>query len=213
MDCSRQATSVRVQAAGVRRGRPVFRYPPQMHHHQHHTETSHRHHWHLPRAPMTGPGRTCSSPTASAVPCRRAAADAAAGSPQRPASGNGQTLTAGGPRRPWFGPTSCLSWPFRSHRLWGPPAITSPAPSVNLGQVSSGGATITWTLRDVVLEDVTNPGAITAVPLYDTSRWQPPTDTGTWPAGTSNAPNWSCCAARCWRGRRTSPVTEATSSR
>ncbi|MFC9419968.1 hypothetical protein, partial [Bacillus mobilis] len=65
--------------------------------------------------------------------------------------------------------------------------VTSPAPSINLGLVSSGGATITWTLRDVALEDVTRPEAITAVPLYDTSRWQPPAGTGTWPAGTSNA--------------------------
>lgn len=121
------------------------------------------------------------------LPAVNAGADAGAGSPQRPASGNGLNPDGGWTQAPvvWPDVVPLLAFPIAPSV--GTASITSPAPSVNLGLVSSGGATITWTLRDVVLEDVTNPGAITTVPLYDTSRWQPPADTGTWPAGTSNA--------------------------
>lgn len=115
------------------------------------------------------------------------AADAAAASPQRPATGSGPVPDGGWAKAPvvWPDVVPVLAFPIAP--AMGTTAITSPAPSINLGEVSSGGATITWTLQDVVLEDVTNPGAITSIPLYDTSRWQPPAGTGTWPAGTSNA--------------------------
>ncbi|MDQ0866492.1 hypothetical protein [Arthrobacter globiformis] len=114
------------------------------------------------------------------------AADGAAGSQQRPASGSGPVPDGGWAKAPvvWPDVVPILAFPIAP--AVGTANITSPAPSINLGLVSSGGATITWTLQDVVLEDVTNPGAITSIPLYDTSRWQPPADTGTWPAGTSN---------------------------
>jgi len=115
------------------------------------------------------------------------AADAGAGSPQRPAAGTGVSPDGGWAKAPivWPDVVPILAFPIAP--AIGTMAITSPSPAVNLGQVSSGGATITWTLQNVVLEDVTKPEAITSVPLHDTSRWQVPAGTATWPAGTSNA--------------------------
>lgn len=115
------------------------------------------------------------------------ASDPTADSPQRPATGNGPVPDGGWSKAPvvWPDVVPILSFPIAP--AVGTATITSPTPSVNLGLVSSGGATITWTLQDVVLEDITTPEAITAIPLHGTSRWQPPAGTGTWPAGTSNA--------------------------
>lgn len=115
------------------------------------------------------------------------ATDASAGSPQRPAAGSGLNPDGGWAQAPivWPDVVPILSFPIAP--VIGTTAITSPSPAVNLGQVSSGGATITWTLQNVQLDDVTTPGAIAPVQLHDTSRWQVPAGTGTWPAGTSNA--------------------------
>ncbi|MET3932840.1 hypothetical protein [Arthrobacter sp. OAP107] len=120
------------------------------------------------------------------LPAVDAGADAAA-SPQCPATGTGPVPDGGWAKAPvvWPDVVPVLAFPIAP--VVETTNITSPAPSINLGLVSSGGATITWTLQDVVLEDVTRPESVSAVPLYDTSRWQPPADTGTWPAGTSNA--------------------------
>lgn len=128
-----------------------------------------------------------SLPATDAGTAGGAAGDAAADSPQRPPTGNGPNPDGGWTKAPTVWPDVVPILAFPIAPAVGTTNITSPAPSVNLGLVSSGGATITWTLQDVVLEDVTRPEAITAVPLYDTSRWQPPAGTGTWPAGTSNA--------------------------
>ncbi|HEY3573034.1 MAG TPA: hypothetical protein VGK98_04330 [Arthrobacter sp.] len=142
-----------------------------------------------PLAPVPGPGDWPWPDVFLADGLGRSlpAADGAAGSPQRPAEGSGPVPDGGWAKAPvvWPDVVPVLSFPIAP--AMGTNSVTSPAPSINLGLVSSGGATITWTLRDVVLEDVTRPEAITAVPLYDTSRWQPPAGTGTWPAGTSNA--------------------------
>lgn len=116
-----------------------------------------------------------------------AANGATAGSPQRPATGNGPIPDGGWIKAPTVWPDVVPILAFPIAPVVGTTGITSPAPSVNLGLVSSGGATITWTLQDVVLADITNPLVMPTIPLYDTSRWQPPADTGTWPAGTSNA--------------------------
>jgi hypothetical protein len=113
--------------------------------------------------------------------------DGAAGSPQRPAAGSGLNPDGGWTKVPVLWPDVVPILAFPIAPVVETPAITAPAPSLNLGEVSSGGATITWTLQDVMLEDVTKPEAVTSVPLFNTSRWQVPAGTGTWPAGTSNA--------------------------
>ncbi|MFE4834853.1 hypothetical protein ACFRAU_09225 [Arthrobacter sp. NPDC056691] len=115
------------------------------------------------------------------------AGDGTTASPQRPATGSGPNPDGGWTKAPTVWPDVVPVLAFPIAPAVAATSITSPAPSVNLGLVSSGGASITWTLQDVVLEDITNPWVMTTVPLYDTSRWQPPAGTGTWPAGTSNA--------------------------
>jgi len=115
------------------------------------------------------------------------AADGSDGSPQRPTPGTGTTPTGGWSKTPvvWPDVVPILSFPIAP--AMGTTAVRAPAPTVNLGLVSSGGASITWTLQSITLDDVTDPSAITSESIYATSRWQVPAGTGSWPAGTSNA--------------------------